>query len=134
MADFNTFNDTDSPENTNIADATDPTKKAKVSIYGDVGANDVVDSGTSIQAQLTVGTSAVEVKVGVSRLDNRKLVTLDNTSNVVIYWGFTNAITTSTYAGRIFKDQQARWSVGPNQAIFLIAGSAGNTVRISEGA
>jgi hypothetical protein len=89
---------------------------------------------SGVYSSLTVGTTAVELKVGASPLTERKLVTLDNTSNTTIYWAYSNALTTTTYAGRIFKDQQASWPVGPSVSIWLIAGSAGNTVRISEGA
>lgn len=89
---------------------------------------------SGVYGSLTVGTTAVELKVGASPLAERKLVTLDNRSKVTIYWGYSNAVTTTTYAGRIFKDQQASWPVGPNVSIWLIAGSAGNTTAISEGA
>lgn len=112
MSDFSTFNDRTESESV----------------------SDVLDSGLSEHGTLTVGTSPVEVKVGANRKTLRKLVTLDNTSNVVIYWGYDNTVSTTSYAGRIFKDAFARWSVGENQAIFVIAGTAGNIVRISEGA
>jgi hypothetical protein len=133
MADFTTFNDTDSPENTNIADGSDPTKKAKVSSNGDVGTSDILDSNTSIEGTITVGTSAVELKIGASALANRKFASIDNSSNVTIYWGFTSGVTTTT-GERIYKDSKARWRVGPNQKIYLIAGTAGNVVRGKEGA
>lgn len=133
MVEFATFNDTDSPENVNIADGSDPTKKAKVSANGDVGTSDVIDSNTSIEGTLTVGTSAVELKVGGSKLTNRKFASLDNSSNSTLYWGWTSGVTTAN-GTRIYKDQKVYWNVGPNQTIYIIAGSAGNTTRITEGA
>lgn len=109
------------------------TTPAKVSSNQDLGVSDTVDTA-GIYGSLTVGTSAVQLKVGGSNLANRKLVTIDNTSNATIYWGYDSSITTTTFAGRIFKDQQASWAVGPNVSIYLIAAGAGNVVKISEGA
>ena len=105
----------------------------KSSSNGDLGSSDVVDT-SGIYGTLTVGTSSVEIKVGGSPLTARKLVTIDNTSNVTLFWGYDNSISTTAYAGRIFKDQQASWAVGPNVSIWVVAGSAGNATHISEGA
>lgn len=105
----------------------------KSSSNGDLGSSDIVDT-TGLYGTITVGTSPVEVKVGASPLNSRKLLTLDNTSNTTFYWGYNNSITTSAFAGRIFKDQQASWAVGPNVSIWIVAGSAGNSAHVSEGA
>ena len=88
---------------------------------------------SGVYGNLTVGVTAVEIKVGGSPLANRKLVTLDNNSNATLYWGYDSSVTTTTFAGRIVKDQQASWSVGPSVSIFLIAVGAGNLTHISEG-
>lgn len=106
---------------------------AKVSSNQDIGTADIVDT-SGIYGTLTVGTSPVQVKVGGSNLSSRKLITLDNTSNVTLFWGYDNSISTTTYAGRFFKDQQGSWAIGPNVSIWVVAGSAGNSVHISEGA
>jgi hypothetical protein len=108
------------------------TTPAKVSSNQDLGVSDIIDT-LGIYGSLTVGTTAVELKVGATRLSNRKLITLDNTSGSTIYWAYNSSLTTTVFAGRILRDQQASWSVGPNVSIFLIAGSPGNTVNISEG-
>lgn len=100
---------------------------------GDLNTADILRSGGT-QGTITVGTSAVEVKVGGSALSDRKLVNIDNTSSTVLYWGYTSGVTTSSYAGRIFKDQQIFLPAGPSCTIYLIAGTAGNSVRIGEGA
>lgn len=105
---------------------------AKVSTNQDVGTMDIINT-SGVYGSLTVGTTAIEIKVGGSRLTARKLVTLDNISNVVFYWGYDSSITTSNYAGRIFKDQQVSWAVGDNISLYVIAGTAGNSARISEG-
>lgn len=107
------------------------TNPVKVSSNQDLGTSDIVDT-SGVYGQLTVGTTAIQLKVGISNLSNRKLVTLDNTSNTTIYWAYDSSVTTSTYAGRILKDQQASWSIGSNLSIYLIAASAGNIIRISE--
>jgi hypothetical protein len=107
------------------------TNSLSLTINGDLRTADIINT-SGIYGTLTVGTSAIEIKVGGSKLANRKLVTIDNTSNSVIFWGWDSSITTSAYAGRIFKDQQASWAIGANVTIFLIASGAGNSVHISE--
>lgn len=109
------------------------TNPAKVSANQDLSTSDIIDNGGTY-GTLTVGTSAVALRVAGSNLANRKLLTIDNTSNSTIFWGYDNSLTTSNYAGRIFKDQQASWAIGPNANIFLIAAGAGNVVHVSEGA
>lgn len=105
----------------------------KSSGNGDLNSSDIVDT-SGIYGTLVVGSSPVEIKVGGSPLSYRKLITLDNTSNTTIYWGYNNSISTSTFAGRIFKDQQASWAIGPNVSIWVVASSPGNNTHISEGA
>lgn len=84
------------------------------------------------QAALTVGTSAIEVKVGVSALTGRKLVTVYNNSLVTIYWGRNSSVTTLN--GTPIEPRQFMSFEGfsASQAIFLIASIAGNNVRITE--
>ena len=84
------------------------------------------------QGTLTVGTTAVEVKVGVNKLTGRKTVTLFNNSNSTIYWGYTNVVTTSN-GTPIFKNQTIIWNVGDSLSIYVIAGNANNNTRITEG-
>lgn len=99
---------------------------------GDLHATDALKS-TGTQGTLTVGTSAVEAKVGVSALTNRKLLAVYNESNATIFWGLSNAVTITTGIP-IVKDQEAQWSALETASVWLIAGSAGNTVRVVEGA
>lgn len=109
------------------------TNAVNSSVNGDLFHQDLLQTSTSVQGTLTVGTSAVELKVGGSPLVSRKLATIDNSSSAIIYWGFTSGVTTSTGI-RIFKDTQASWAVSETTKIYLIAGSAGNVTRIAEGA
>jgi len=94
---------------------------------------DIINDGVGVQTNLNVGTSAVEARVGGARLEGRKSLTVFNNGNGTIYWGYTNAVTTST-GTPIFKNQQVEFSVGDGQAIYLIAGGATNDTRITEGA
>ena len=68
---------------------------------GKLKTNDII-STQGLQLTITVGTSAVEVKVGANRLVDRVAVSVDNTSNSTIYWGYDSGTTTTNYAGRIF--------------------------------
>jgi hypothetical protein len=109
----------------------DETNHAHVTANNDLSVSDRInDSG--VQAELTVGTSAVAVRVGGSNLATRKVVTAMPKDNSV-YWGYTNLVTTTT-GTRIFKNQMVVWDIGPDLDIYLIADAAGKAVSISEGA
>jgi hypothetical protein len=97
-----------------------------------VASADILNNG-GLQGSLTVGTSPVEVRVGASRLAGRKVVTLYNNSNSILYWGFTNTVSITT-GTPLAKNQFIEWSVGDNTEIWIIAGSAGNNTRITEAA
>lgn len=86
---------------------------------------------TGDQGSLAVGVSAVEIKVGASRLAGRKSVTLYNNSNQTVFWGYTSGVTTSS-GTPIEKSQFVTWEVGEDLAVFVIAATAGNNVRITE--
>jgi len=104
----------------------------KSSLNGDLGTSDVLD-GAGVEGAITVGTSAVAARVGGSNLASRKALSVYNNSNSVLYWGYTNAVTTST-GTPIQKGQQVDWDIGPNATVYLIAGGAGNNVRVTESA
>jgi hypothetical protein len=87
--------------------------------------------GTGTQGALTVGITAVEIKVGASRFTGRKQVTLYNNSNETLYWGFTDAVTTAT-GTPIDRKEFITWTVSDNTPLWIIAGSAGNNTRITE--
>ena len=99
------------------------------SATGDLFIRDTLKVGGT-QGALTVGTSAVEVKVGASQLTNRKHVTLYNNSNTTIYWGLDSGVTTST-GTPIQKGEMVPWAAS-TATIYVIAGSAGNDTRITE--
>lgn len=94
---------------------------------------DIINAGTGVQGAVTVSTTAVEVKVGVSRLANRKSLTAHNNSSATLYWGYTSGVTVAN-GTPLFKDQFISWDVGEDQPIFMIAGSGSNNVRVTEGA
>lgn len=92
-----------------------------------------IANGGGTQAALTVGTSAVELKVGGSALTNRVNATCYNNSLVPIYWGYTSGVTTST-GTPIAPGQPWSWDCGPSTTIYLIAGTSSNNTRITEAA
>lgn len=128
---FNPFDDNNTEgTNVNIVDSTTPANKVKINANRELSSVDVFTT-QGLQASLTVGTSAIELKVGANKLALRKSATLFNNSNSTIYWGYTNGVTTSN-GTPIFKNQFVEWPVSDQVSIFLIAGSAGNNVRITE--
>lgn len=94
--------------------------------------NDSLISG-GVHGALTVGTSAIPIRVGISNLTNRKNLTLFNNSNTTMYWGYDNTVSILT-GTPIFKDQLYSWDAGENTTIYVVASTAGNNARITEGA
>lgn len=92
---------------------------------------DVLEDGY-VSAVITVGTSQVEAKVGASRQSGRELLYIENQSNVTIYYGPSGVTTSgSTKGSTLLKDQFVFLPIG-NQAVYLIAGSAGNSILVQE--
>lgn len=83
-----------------------------------------------VQGTLTVGTTAVEVKVGASPHIRRRLVVMSADDNS-IYWGYTSGVTISTGI-RIYKNQTVWIPAGEELTIFAIADDAGKTLRVHE--
>lgn len=86
---------------------------------------------SGVNGALTVGTSALEAKVGTTRLENRKLLIIYNNSNSTIFWSFSPSVTTSSGLP-IFKQQTVYLSVGDQLPVYLIAATTGNSVLIAE--
>lgn len=104
--------------------------------FADVSANleiKVVDTlnSTSAYSSLTVGTSAVELKVGGSRLANRKTLFFQNTSGGTLFFGFSSSVTTAN-GQPVQKNQLIQLTVGDSVQVWLIASASGQDVRIME--
>lgn len=82
-------------------------------------------SGTTV----TVGTSAVEAKVDVTRNPDRQLLIIYNASNNPMYYG-PSGVTTSNGIP-LLKGQEVAIPI-KDLAVYLIAGSAGNTAIVQE--
>lgn len=87
-------------------------------------------NGAAVYSELTVGTTAVEVKVGGSVLAQRRMVHITPKENSV-YWGYDSGVTTTT-GTRVWKDQTVFLPVGPDITVYLIANGAGKAVNIAE--
>lgn len=93
--------------------------------------SDVVENGF-LAAELSVGTTQTEVKVGASRVSARQVVGIYNNSSSTIFYGPTGVTTSGANKGfPIFKDEKIYLPIG-DTALYLIAGSASNSVLIQE--
>lgn len=86
------------------------------------GRYDEVDEGSYVMGTLSVSTTAVEAKVGASRLSGRQSLIIFNSSTVNLYYG-TTGVTASTGIP-IFPTQMMTLSIG-DIPIFLIASTTG---------
>lgn len=91
--------------------------------------SDVVNTA-AVYSEITVGTTAVELKVGASALANRKVAHV-TPKDKDIYWGYDNLVTPVT-GTKIFKGATVEFNYGPNISIWLIAESTGNKANIGE--
>lgn len=113
----------------------DGTNNASVTAGGDLTVNDGL-SGGGLDGSLSVPTAgtAVEVKVGGSRLANRKFVSFQATSHD-FFWGFSNTVTTAN-GELIKKGATARWAIDASAAvptqIWVVCASASASGRAKE--
>lgn len=124
-------NTTDTNDNTVvvIADTVDPTRKVTVSAANELETADKLKSG-GVNANLVVGTAAVEVKVGASKLANRKCVTVYAVDSN-LYWGYSSGVTIAN-GTLIFKGQFIQWDASDTCQIWLISSTAAKNARITE--
>lgn len=103
----------------------------KSTTNGELQTSDILDNAVGTQGALTVSTTAVEIKVGVSRVSNRKLVSLYNNSTTTMYWGFTSAVTTDT-GTPIQPNEYWSWAVGGSQPLYVITTAGSLNARVTE--
>lgn len=84
----------------------------------------------AVFSELTVGLTAVQVKVGASNLDDRKLVIIQPKDGD-IFLGYSNSVSIVT-GMRLFKDGAVLLPVGEAVSIWLISNSSGKKVSIAE--
>jgi hypothetical protein len=128
---FDKFNDGDTEgANVNLTDPEVPSRKAKVSAQRDLKVSDTINT-VGANSALIVGTVAVEIKVGSSRLVGRKTVTLHNNSNRQMFWGYSNAVTISN-GTPIEKGEFLVWAADDETALWVISDASGQNARITE--
>lgn len=92
--------------------------------------SDVVNQ-SYVAGSISVSTSAVEAKVGGSRLTGRETLRIYNNSNTTIYFG-PSGVTAAT-GEPVYKDQWVNIPIGDQLAVFLITDSGtASDVRIQE--
>lgn len=109
----------------------DPSTGSSSSIHNSQLETADICNTSGVEGAISVTTSATPVRVGVSNLSNRKNLTAHNSSILVLYWGYTNTVTTSS-GTPLFPNQFVSWDVGPDVTIYLIAASGSRDVRVTE--
>lgn len=86
--------------------------------------------GPTLEDSISVGTTAVELKVGASEFEERKVITFQPQGGRIRY-GFTNGITTSE--GFIaFNNQVITLEAAGSQSVWVIAESGTVDVYFAE--
>ena len=96
---------------------------------GNLEVADILNVAGQYRAQ-SVTTSAAEALGAATILANRKSLTITPT-NGTVYWGFSNAVTTTT-GTPIFKNQTMAFAIGPSLHVYVIA-AATTDCRMTEG-
>jgi hypothetical protein len=108
---------------------TDGVDVADVKTNNELKTSDVFE--TSIYStNITVGTSAVEAKVGASPIINRKGIEIFHNGANKLYYGAAGVTTTTGI--QIFKNTCKFINAGPNVHIYLVSDQAGQDVRVVE--
>jgi hypothetical protein len=118
---------------TGLNSSSAPTNPVRASVTGDLGVTDGISSG-GVQGLLTLTTAntSYELKVGSSRLSNRKVLTARPTAKM--YWGYTSAVTTST-GTLMYPNEFWEFDLSPNDSnvtIYVVSATAGATVSVTE--
>jgi len=87
-------------------------------------------NGPAVYNNMNVTTTAVEVKVGASPLEERKILTVQPIDGD-IYFGYDSSVTAST-GTKIFQGQFFPFEAEASLSIYVIAGSGTVDTRITE--
>ena len=87
-------------------------------------------NGPAVNNNATVGSTAVEAKVGATILEDRKIVTIQPLSDH-LYFGYSSGVT-SLNGTKIFKGQVYTLEATDQLPIWIISASEDNDVRITE--
>lgn len=98
--------------------------------FDQVAAADIINT-EAVYGALTVTTTPIEVRVGSTRLENRKLVMIYNNSNVTLFFGFNSAVN-STNGMPLPANTSVTLAIGDNLPIFIVASSGSRNIRIIE--
>ena len=90
-------------------------------------------TGSGTQGAVSVTSSATAIQVGGSPLTSRKNLFAVNNGTATIFWGLTNAVTTSTGIPWLV-GQALTGDWGPGTTIYAIATSGTHNVRVVESA
>lgn len=87
-------------------------------------------NGPGVQGALSVGTTAVEVKVGDSALEQRAVITIQPLDGDV-YYGYDIGVTSST-GTKVFKGQVFPLEATDQLPVYVVSASGTIDVRITE--
>jgi hypothetical protein len=93
--------------------------------------------GPSAHGSLTVTNAAVqEIKVGVSALEERKIITIQPSNKVYIYFGdggaAPSAATVSANGFTLFKDALMSFEAATSQKVYVLAVTGSVDVKVAE--
>ena len=91
--------------------------------------SDVLNDGY-VAGSVSVSTTAIELKVGATRLDGREEILIENKGPFTIYIG-PSGVTTST-GTTLHKDQTITMPIGQDLGVFAITATGTSIVVVQE--
>lgn len=85
-----------------------------------------------LSGSVSVGTSAVEAKVGGSRLSNRRMLYIQNSGNTVIFWGPSGVTNTGSAIGGELRRRESVFIPAGDIGIYVISSASGGSVTVQE--
>jgi len=86
-----------------------------------------VSNDSYVSGSVNVTSSAVEAKVGGSRLAGRETITITNKGAKTVYYGPSGV--TSASGDVLYKDQYVSLNIGDNTGVFVVCAS-GDTATV----
>lgn len=85
-----------------------------------------------VSGNLSVGTSAVEAKVGGARVSTRKILYIENTGTTDLFYGPSGVTNSGSAVGAILRRRQFVFLPAGDIAIYVISSASGGTATIQE--
>lgn len=102
------------------------------SLNSQLSTNDILN-GSGVEGTKSIANTATLVNISGTNLANRKEITMQNNSAVIIYWGLTSSVTTTT-GTRLYPGKTLIRCLGPSTNLYAIVATGTASTNLTESA